>query len=1005
MTSFLDGPSPRWYTIPAHRPFLLDLAQGLWSDLAKAGPAALADAIILVPTRRAGRALADAFLTASGSQAVLLPQVRALGDLDEGEPPFEIGDLALDLAPAINPWRRRFELAALVAAHEALLNRKLDAGGALELADTLAGFLDACQLEEVGDDTSLDTLVEGELARHWQISARFLKLAIQAWPKRLAELGLMDPAARRVAMLRRLEDRWHHQPPSDIIIAAGSTGTTPATAALLHAIANAPNGCVVLPGLDKALAEAAWTAADDQHPQGALKRLLDRSGLTRADVRDWNPEAEISRQGRWRRRLINEALRPPEATADWLQQIADLRAEGVPGETDPVRQGLEGLTAITTRNEEEASAVVALLLREALEAPDRTVALITHDADLGRRVSARLSRWGIEVESSLGRPLAGAPAAVLAGLIARVTIDPVDPVTLLAILKHPLTRLGLPADTLDAARRTLELKALRGPRYRDWEALETRLTGDADALETLAGLARALSAASLAFEPGDASVAEAARGLATALEILAGDAGGETGGLWQGQAGEGLGRLVSALIEDSDGLPPITASGFSDLLANLLARENLHSGRASHPRVQILGVLEARLVRADLLVLAGLQEGVWPPAAPIDPLLSRPMRERLGLPMPERRIGLSAHDFAQAASAPEVVLVDCERHSGAPAMASRWLWRLRTLARGACVEIPGRPDLLAWARALDAPLASPPESLRTAGRPGPTPPVASRPRKLPVTGIERWVRDPYGVYARYILELYPLERPDEPVDARARGTAIHNAFERFALAHPVDLPEDAEDEFAWLIIEALTEAGMPAARITRETARARTAARWVVGFEQKRRPGADLHVEKKGEMILQTAGGPFVITAKADRIEDRGDRADILDFKTGAAPTKPQVLSGLAPQLTLTGAILASGGFAQIGPRPVGELLYVRVSGGREAGREEVRAGVEDSEALVADALAGLKRRIDLFDNPATPYRSWAAAQFVGRHGGDYDHLARLWEWYVIGDAPEGDEG
>nr|MDQ2861059.1 double-strand break repair protein AddB [Pseudomonadota bacterium] len=471
MSGFLDTPSPRWFTIGAHRPFLEDLAAGVWKALASAGPEALAEATILIPTRRAARSLAEAFLKAAGTKAVLLPQIRALGDLDEGEPPFEAGDIALDLRPAISPMRRRFELAGLVVEHEGLLERSLDAGSALDLADALAGFLDGCQIEEVGDPAAVDALVEGELARHWQVSARFLNLALEAWPRRLAALGLIDVAERRVTLMRALASLWGDRPPTDVLIAAGSTGAAPAAADLLAAIAAAPKGCVVLPGLDKSLADAAWAEVDEAHPQGSMKRLLERSGIARPDVRDWDPVREAEGRGRWRRRVINEALRPPVATADWRHQIAALRAEDQKAGVDPIAEGLAGLVSLTAAGEEEAATVAALLLRETLETPGKTAALITPDAALARRVSARLTRWNITADSSAGQPLAAAPVAVLASLIARALADPTDPVALLGIAKHSLTRLGRTEGTSEGGLRSLERYGLRGPRPADWEAL------------------------------------------------------------------------------------------------------------------------------------------------------------------------------------------------------------------------------------------------------------------------------------------------------------------------------------------------------------------------------------------------------------------------------------------------------------------------------------------------------------------------------------------------------
>jgi len=1014
MSDLFGRPLPRWLTIPAHRPFLDDLAAALWRELSPGGPEALADALVLLPTRRAARSLADSFLKASDARAAILPQIRVLGDLDEGEPPFELGDVSLDLPPAITPQRRRFELAGLVAAHEDLLGRRLEASSALELADALASFLDTWQIEEpdIGADLVFQDLADGEFARHWRISAAFLDIALKAWPARLDALGLMDIAARRIALLRRLAEDWTERPPAGVVVAAGSTGSAPASAALLAAIGQAPRGAVVLPGLDRDLAEAAWREVEDQHPQSAMRRLLTAAGVNRDDVTDLDPSTAAQSRGRWRRRLINEALRPPDATADWVQVIKAMRAEapgGDPQLTDPLAEGLQGLSLVAGKTEEEAAALAALLLREALATPGKTAAFVCPDADLARRVSARLLRWNIGADSSAGHPLAGSRPAVLAALLARAVADPADPVTLLAIIKHPLTALGVDESRLARGREALERWGLRGPRPETFKALIARLDGaPAEARDLAERLEKALIIAQAPFI--DATLvakaippSRAAEALVAALESLAARPGGGLGGLWAGAAGEALGRLLSAMIRESDALPPVSREAFARLLAELLGAESLRPGGASHPRLRILGVLEARLLRADRIILAGLEEGVWPQGAPIDPFLSRPMRAALGLPAPERRIGLSAHDFAQAACAPEVVMIKTLRRGGAPTVASRWLWRLEVLAKGAGLALPGRPDLADWAQRLDGPLTDPPPALRPAPRPAPKPPVAARPRRLGVTAIEQWLRDPYGLYARHILRLRRLEAPDEQIDARARGAAIHQAFERFALTYPDDLPEAAETVFAELLRACLREAGMAEARMARESALAANAAGWAIAFEQRRRPGARLVVEQKGELTLAAPGGPFVLTAKADRLEVRGAVADILDFKTGSPPTKKQVRSHLSPQLTLTAAILGAGGFSELGPVSAGDLIYVRVSGGRVPG-EEIRCDEGDAGDLADEVLARLYGLITRFDQETTPYKAWTLPQFINRYGGDYDHLARLWEWHVLGeDSAEGE--
>ena len=1024
MTSFLDQSGPRWFTIPAHRSFVRDLASGLYLALGQGhDPAALSEAIVLTPTRRGARALSEAFVEAAGGKAVLLPQIRALGDLEAGEPPFEPGDLALDLPPSVSPLRRRFELARLVLDHSDMIGRQLDASSAMDLADALAGFLDSVQIEEVADPSRLDALVEGELAQHWQASARFLKLAVEAWPKRLERLGLSDVATRRVALLRALRQRWLDNPPQGVLVAAGSTGTAPATAELLAVIAQVPQGAVVLPGLDRDLADDAWRQVGEQHPQGAMKRLLERAGQERRSVQVWPVPTDHDNEirGQWRRRLINEALRPAEATADWLDQIGALREEGATAGLDPILEGLKGLSLIKARTEEETATAAALLLRETLETEGRTAALVTPDQGLARRVSAKLSRWGIEADSSAGAPLSGSPAGIVIALTAQLATTKVDPVRLLALLKMPFVRLGLETEVYERARRDLEHLALRGAHPHSWEALEAKITKSAEpdkrpetkpdpeaderrrqraerAQDLLHRLNLALEQAMAPFKDDEAaSLSQAVEALVHAIDQLTDDPAMPST-VWAGATGEAAAALLANLIRESDGLPTVTAKQSAALIERLLADETVRTGGATHPRLRILGAIEARLVRADRLILAGLEEGVWPQAAPTDPFLSRPMRKALGLPPPERRIGLSAHDFAQAACAGEVILLHSERRGGAPAVASRWLWRLETLAKGAGQSIPDRPEVLDWVRALDAPR----QAYSPAPRPNPKPPVAVRPRQMAVTQVELWVRDPYAVYARRILDLKPLERPNEPIEARARGTAIHDAFETFFNRYGPTLPDEAEEKFADCLVEALTEAGMPLARMTRERALAKNVAPWVIDFERRRRDGAKLVVEQTGKLTFASDAGEFIVTAKADRIEVRNHRADVLDFKTGTPPSKKQVLAGFSPQLTLTAAILAGGGFTDVGPALPRQLVYVKVSGGRPPGKETIVVDDQDAEQRSQEALDRLKDKVVEYDHPDTGYLSWAVPQFIGKFTGDYDHLARLWEWHVIGGSDEG---
>jgi len=1019
------GDMPRWYAIPAHRPFLEDLAAGVLAWLGDLPPETLSDATILLPNRRAARAFTGALSKLSGDRPILLPQVRPLGDLEEDEPPFTPGALGLDLPPAIPALTRRFEMARMIV-------EQFDSGltpmRALDLADALGGFLDSCQLEEVQNPERIATLVDGEMAEHWERSAEFLGLAVTAWPKRLAELGLVDPAWRRATLLRRLAELWDAHPPTQAVIAAGSTGTVPAAGDVLKAVARAPLGCVVLPGLDLDLDAGVWDRLDEQHPQSAMKRLLDRCEIARETVRPWFRPAvslAVEARGLARQRLVNEALRPAEATDDWRRAIRDIRAAAVArGEArDPIAEGLQGLSLLTVRAEEEAAAAIALMMRETLETPGRTCALVTPDQALGRRVAARLERWGVIPDSSAGSPLSRLPAGALVDLCARWIADPVQPHLLLAVVKHPLARFDLGDASQAAAVAALEEHALRGPRPRDFAALHRRLLeavqpdrrGKAPpewkqarlsaATRLVEHLQAAVETATAAFTPqaerNGADLNLAASALTRLIETLAGQ------NAWAGPDGEAAAGLLSGLIEGGASLGRIRRAELAELVTSLVKENVVRTGGATHPSLRILGAIEARLVRADRMILAGLEEGVWPQAAPTDPFLSRPMRKALGLPPPERRLGQTAQDFVQAACADEVILIHSDRRGGQPAVRSRWLWRLEMLTRGAdAAETPvaiARPAaVIDWARALDAPPPGPP---RFAKRPEPRPPVHRRPRSLYVTRIERWVRDPYAIYALWVLGLEAMERPGASAEALARGNAVHAAVERLTLDWPDVLPDDAEALLHGHLLRELGARGFEDAAMAREGPLARNAARWLTDFERRRRArGIDILVEQQGTMTFDAPAGPFTVKAFADRIELASDGAAVMDFKTGAAPSAKQVNSGFAPQLTLTAAILADGGFARTnGPVTPDELTYVRVVGRKTAGEVITRASGAEAADLAQAALDGLKRRIARFDDENTPYVSWAAPQFMGNQGGNYDHLARVWEWSVIGDGDDGE--
>lgn len=990
---------PRVSSIPTGVGFVDALARGLLAR--HPDPLALAAVTVLLPTRRACRALREAFLRAGDGRPLLLPLLLPLGDLDADElllaadEGFAGEDLALP--PAVPLLLRQLQLARLVVAWSRAAGRAEAPSEerAAPLAEALARLIDQVDTEGLGFE-GLKELVPERYAAHWGETLRFLEIVAAHWPAVQAELGCLGPAERRRRLHELQHAAWESAPPAAPVIAAGSTGSIPSTAALLAAVARLPQGEVVLPGLDRDSDEAAWAAVaeDASHPQHTLARLLPRLGVTRAEVGEWEGAAPPPERLR-RSRLVQAAMLPAAATERWSEL----------GETpEAVRAAFAGVGRIEAESRGEEAVAVALLLREALETPGRTAALVTPDRALARRVAAELSRWGIAIDDSAGRALAETPVGAFLRLTAAAAAERFAPVPLLACLKHPLAAGGRAPGAFRAAVRRLDRRVLRGPRpapgfaglratLADSREAEGPLPALLDELEALAApFARALAehaplqavlAAHLAFAEGLAASAEES---------------GEAR-LWAGEEGEAAAGFLRELDEAAWRSEGLQGLDYAALLDTLLAARVVRPRYGRHPRLAILGPIEARLQQADLVVLGGLVEGVWPAESDPGPWLSRPMRADFGLPPLERRIGLAAHDFAQALGAERVVLSRARKVEGTPTVPSRWLLRLDAL-----FEALGAPDALAmearwtgWAQELDRSLRQTPMP-----RPAPCPPLESRPQALPVTGVEEWIRDPYSLYAKRILRLRRLDPLDADPSAADRGTLIHDVLERFLSEHPGELPADAEARLLRLGAELFAPLRARPGLYAFWWPRFRRIAAWVVRQEALRRAAEPrLFAELEGRLEL----GSFVLTAKADRIERRADGSlAILDYKTGAVPGAREVAAGYAPQLPLEAAMAAAGAFPGIpaGGEPA-ELLYWRLTGGEPAGEERSALGREKTtpaEAAEA-ALEGLCRRVAAYADPATAYPAIPRPARAPRYN-DYAHLARHKEWSTA--APEGEE-
>jgi ATP-dependent helicase/nuclease subunit B len=1000
-SAHLSAPEkPKIWTIPAGANFLGELARGLAADNnLRHDRAALSEAIIYVPNRRSARALSLALLDAAGGGVLLAPDIRALGDLesDEGAP---VAEVALSgLAPMLTPGERIGAMAQLVHAYyRSAYATELMPASALATARDLLRLLDQAALSPHADWSRLPELVTpADLSVHWQQSSQFLSIVADAWPRILAERGAIDPFQRRLAAAEALAAQWAEAPPQAPVVIAGSTGATPAGRVIMRAALSLPHGMIVLPGLDTDLDEAAQTeiAASVGHPQHALFRTLNMLEVPAASVCIW-PGVKTHASGDARRRLIHEALAPADATADWLDKLTELAAASGCSIPDFARQALRGITVFDAANEGAEAEAAALLLRETLQTPGKTAALVTPDAGLARRVAALLRRWGIQVNPSAGEPLQHTAAGSLITLCARWVLDPAAPLIMMSVLKHSsvVQREGLAP---------LELHFLRGPRV--WQSFaelrtsieqrHTLLTRPPFSPEQQAASSALVASISTLFvdtrsdfseldmldgREATARIAALAAALCTAPWPLA------------GEDGRAAARLLEHVAEISDALGPMPPAALAELIEAEAARITVYSDDDNHPRLAIWGPLEARLQTAGRLILAGLNEDVWPEHSPADAFLPRRFRSALGLNDPDDRLGLSAHDFAQLAAAPEVFLLYANRRNDAPAVASRWVWRLRTLVEGALVE--GAAEALR----SDAPIADWIAAIEQRGtgtlppaftaQPRPTRCPAHWPSALSVTRVDTLQRDPYALWAENVLGLAEVAPFSNVIDVRERGSAVHKALELF------EDSDGSSEALVQLLAEWLARYGeRPAAWAAREAVWRKTA-NWFVAWRADRGALTRVKLEVPGAINLVIDGAPFRLSAVADRIETRPDGACfIVDYKTGTPPTDREIAASLSQQMPLQALIMREGGFTALPKVDVAALEYVAFKANACASIVGAKADITPAK-LTDAAAAGLTTLITSYRQPGAVFLSAPRVQFIKYESG-YVRLARRAEWTI----------
>lgn len=998
---------PNVLSIDANVSFADALAEGILNRFATT-PQGLAEVTLLLPTRRACRTVRDAFLRQSEGTPLLLPRMFPLGDLDEDALSLSgwfDGEGLHDLPPAIAPERRKLLLMKAILARA---DTQTTADQATRLAGELASLIDRVHTEGLHFD-GLKKLVPEDYAEHWQTTLDFLKIITEVWPLILKEEGCLDPAERRNHLLAAQSRLWQSHPPQKPVIAAGSTASIPAVAELLATLARLEHGMVVLPGLDRFMSEEDWAHVDACHPQFGLKELMTRLRISVDDVAPWPEAKRWEGSHRQRVQLLSQAMLPAQSSGKWRD---------LPTVSASVLDGIERIDCPTPLEE---AGVIALLLRHELETPESRAALVTPDRNLARRVAAQLRRWGIEIDDSAGVPLKQSPAGIFMRLLARVVIEEFSPLSVLALCKHPYAALGEDPKIFRRKIRKFEVCLLRGPRPAPGlsglkSALEIytkalrRRTGRLtqarkQTIEELSVLIDHLELALMPFikvmkrkECDLLKLIEAQIRAAENLATTDQAAGAET--LWLGEDGEAAAEFFSNLMEGAKGLGDITPASYPGLLDAMMDGVALRPRFGAHPRLAILGLFEARLQHHDLVVLGGLNEGTWPPEVTPGSWMSRPMMDDFGLPRPEFQIGQSAHDFAQHFCAGRVVLTRSERVDGTPSVRARWLRRLENRLHDSelGLEFSRKSRWLSWHGALEQV-----GKTEACLAPNPKPPLSARPREMFVTDVERWMRDPYGLYAKRILGLKKLDPIDADLGAADYGNLIHEALEHFVETYPKDLPENALEkliEMGWAVFEEVE--GSPEIWMF-WWPRFENVARWFIEQEIARRPLiAKSYSECTGHMILNAEAGDFKVSAKADRINLMADGSlEIIDYKTGSVPRSKEIEAGFAPQLPLEGAIAKTGGFDGLGKRDVSRLEFWKLGGADKPG--EIKPASKAIDEVVETAWQGIKGLVAAYDRPETGYPARPNPEFAPTFS-DFEHLARIKEWASNADE-EGGEG
>lgn len=955
------------FTIPASFSFSDTLAQGLMKEY-KNKEHDLPHVLILLPTRRACRVMRDAFLRGTNGKPLLLPQLKAIGDVDEEELILnQTTDDAINIPPAISSMKRQMLLMRLVGK---ISDFKQSPEQDMALAQALATLMDQIHTENL-KLSDLPNLVDKDaFADHWQITIDFLKILSEHWPLILEQEGCIDPADRRNRLILTLANHWKNNPLSHPVIAAGTTGSIYATKSLLSAIADMPKGRIILPGLDLSINDDAWDDIEEGHPQATLKNLLENLNVTRKDVQMYDkvdaPPIET---------VISDIMLPATYTNEW--------GKNTTCSNKAIKDTLSNITRYDCENSQQEADLIATIMRETIEEPSKTAALITPDRMLARRVTMACKKWGIAVDDSAGQTLPETTLGIYLLSITDALNHSLKPYNFFALLKNTY----ISDENFPQYRKTVRSfeKHMRKERLKVLKFEDYKTENYEDFFQYLSAIFTSQTQVLMdGFHAFDTL-------LSTHLELAEKLSNAET--LWQGDEGEAAAQFLSDLKAYASDFPDMTMHDYHAIIKRLMAQITIRPKFGTHPRLQILGQLEARLIQADRVILSGLNEGTWPPSIGHDPWMSRPMRNDFGLPPAERALTLAAHDFVQGFCQNEVFITRSKTNDGTPTIPARWLERMDTYIKANNIKegmFNTGPHLHYVAQLSQVNETTPFE------RPAPKPPVSARPTKLSVTRIETLMRDPYAIYASKILGLYALDPLEKQSDAADKGNIIHNALHQFVVKYPKTLPKDGLCEFLTLAKNEIEKIGDDDGTYGFYYPRLVRLGEWFIKHEAKWRTQASY---KAGEIKGETIINGFTLEGRADRIDQHNDGTmAIIDYKSGGTYSQKQIRIGGLPQLPLEALILNEGGFPMAGETRT--LAYWKLTGGNPAGEITEISDHAQMTEIVETTKNGLMNLIESFDNEKTPYYAIPILDNAPRYN-DYEYLERVKEWAALDNESE----